>query len=65
MIKPPHKAGSSSLKICLQIQASYGEALTKDKKTKIMKKMSSGGDLTPFSGCYNSQLITGRKISFV
>ena len=36
----------------------------KREKPKIMKKMSSGGDLTPFSGCYNSQLITGRKISF-
>ena len=34
MIKPPHKVGSSSLKICLQIQASYGEALTKDKSQK-------------------------------
>ena len=31
MIKPPHKVGSSSLKIYLQIQVSYGEALTKDK----------------------------------
>ena len=37
----------------------------KREKPKIMKKMSSGGDLTPFSGCYNSQLITGRNISFV